>query len=195
MNTTWIVLAVVAVVLLAGYGWYVSLIRRRNQVREALGAIDAQLQKRHDLVPNVLKIASRFMEHESELMEQLTALRAKAQGRLDVSDPDAVQARLTSEAELGGALGKFFAVAENYPDLRSSETMLNAQNTYAEVEANIAAARRFYNSAVADLNNAVEIWPGSMIAGMVGVAPMPFFKVENETVRQAIDADSILERS
>ena len=87
---------------------------------------------------------------------------------------------------------RFFAVAENYPDLKSQETMVTAQATYTEVEGHIAAARRFYNAAVTQLNNSVQIFPGNMIAGMAGVSEMPFFEETDEAAKAPVDASDYL---
>jgi LemA protein len=178
----WGIAAVVAVVI-GFYAWYATLIRRRNKVREALGLIDVQLLKRHDLIPNVLKLAEKFMSHERDLMTGLTELRTKAEAPYEKDDPDQVKGHLDAAGALQGLFGRFFAVAEEYPDLRSSDTIVTAQHTYSEVEGHIAAARRFYNSAVNDLNNAVEIFPGTLIAGVARVRSMPFFEVEDEAAR------------
>jgi LemA protein len=166
----WIALAAVAVGL---YMWYAAIVTRRNRVLEALGGIDAQLQKRHDLIPNVLTIARRFMEHERGLLTEVTELRAKAHGQIGERDFARVGERFETEAALGQRLSALFAVAENYPQLRSDGPMVEAQRTYSEVETNIAAARRYYNAAVADLRNAVQIFPGPLLRGLAGVRTMP----------------------
>lgn len=180
-----------AVVLIGGYAWYATLIARRNRAREALSAIDVQLRKRHDLVPNVLAIAARFLDHEKELLSRLTALRAQAMAGYDPADPAAVAAHLDAERELQAGMMRLFATAEAYPELRSAEAMVNAQETYAEVEGHIAAARRFHNAAVTDLNNAVEIFPGSLIARLAGVRPMPLYEAE-ESAHTPVDASAYL---
>ena len=188
-----IVPVVVALMIVAiGYGWYVALITRRNKALEALSSIDVQLRKRHDLIPNVLRLAQQFMTHERELITRLTELRTRAQERYDPSRPDDVEAHLSAEGALQGGMRQLFAVAENYPELRSSETIVQAQRTFNEVEGHIAASRRFYNAAVTRLNNAVQIFPGSMIAGMTGIRGMPFFEIEDDVVRQPVNADDYL---
>jgi len=187
-----ILLILAGVVLLGGYIWYASLIVRRNRVREALGSIDTYLRQRHDLVPNVLRIAQRFLEHERNLMTELTEARTAAQRDYNPKDPQQVAQHLDAEKRLQIGLGRLFAVAENYPELRSAELMREAQETYTEAEAHIAAARRFYNTAVGDLNNAVEIFPGSLIAGIAGVRQMPFFELDEPAARQPVNADEYL---
>ena len=144
-------------VLLWAYSIYVSLIKKKNKAKEAFSSIDVQLKKRYDLIPNVLFIANKFMEHERGLLDDITRLRAQA-------------AKLP------------------YPQLKSDQTMIQAMQTYNEQEEHIAAARRFYNSAVLELNNAVEIFPSSLIASMLNIRQLPFFEVANEAERQAIDA-------
>ncbi len=192
MTAIWVLIAIVLIVLIAGYGWYVALIKRRNSALEALSSIDVQLRKRADLVPNVLKIAERFMEHEKELMGRITELRASTMGGYDAKDPAAVKEHLQSAEAMSGAMMRLFAVAENYPQLKSNETMINAQDTYTEVEGHIAASRRFYNAAVAELNNAVQIFPGSVIAGMANVREMPFFEETDEAAKRPVDASDYL---
>jgi LemA protein len=187
-----ITVAIVVAVVVIGYGWYVSLIARRNQAREALSSIDVQLRKRHDLIPNVLKLARKFMSHEKELLDSLTALRSQAQASYRVDVPDDVAKHLAAEGALQTGLARLFAVAEDYPELRSSETIITAQQTYTEVEGHIAASRRFYNSAVTRLNNTIQIFPGSLIAGWANVRAMPFFELEDAAIREPVDADQYL---
>lgn len=185
----WIVIGLVVVLL---YLQYAALVRRRNRVAEALAGIDAQLQQRHDLIPNVLRIARRFMEHESALLNDITALRAKAQQQLGERDFARIPEKLDAEARLGQQMGRLLMLAENYPQLRSDGPMIEAQRTYSEVEANIAAARRFYNAAVKELRNAAEIFPGQLLRGVAGVRtiPPPFEAVD--AARTAVDASKYL---
>jgi len=192
MTAVWILLALIVLLILVFYGWYMALIKRRNSALEALSSIDVQLRKRHDLLPNILKIAARFMKHEKELLEQITELRAQAQKDYSPGDPDQVKEHLKAAGALQGSMMRLFAVAENYPDLKSNETMVTAQQTYTEVEGHIAAARRFYNAAVTNLNNSVQIFPGTMIAAMANVQIMPFFEETDEAVRKPVDASEFL---
>ena len=175
------------VVVLVLYMLYVKLITRRNKAREALSTIDVQLRQRHDLIPNVVTLAQKFMTHEKELLEGLVAARTQAQQPYRADDPAAVRQHIEAEQQLSAGLGRLFAVAENYPELRSSETIVTAQQTLNEVEGHIAAARRFYNSAVTELNNAVEIFPSSLVASLAGVQKMPFYEVEDASVRAPVN--------
>lgn len=185
----WIAFAVVAAGL---YIWYATIVTRRNRVLEALGGIDVQLQKRHDLIPNVLTIARRFMEHERSLLSEITELRSKAHQQVGDRDFARVGERFETEAVLGQRMASLFALAENYPQLQSDGPMVEAQRTYSEVETNIAAARRFYNTAVADLRNAVQIFPGPVLKGLAGVTTLPpRFRAAEET-RAPVEAGKFL---
>ncbi|MBA4211173.1 MAG: LemA family protein [Parvibaculum sp.] len=192
MQASTILLILLGLAAIGGYVWYVSLITRRNEVREAMGSIDVQLRKRFDLLPNIVALAQKFMTHERELLEGLTALRAKVAEPYAKDDPAAVAAHLETSRALETGMMRLFAVAENYPELRSAETVTRAQATFEEVEGNIAAARRFYNSAVTRLNNAVEIFPGSVIARMANVQPFPFYEVEDAAARQPVDVNKLM---
>lgn len=183
-----VLILVLAVPLVGGYLWYVALIRRRNRAQEALSSVDVQLRKRHDVIPNVLALAKRFMEHEQSLLTEVTELRSRAAAPYDKGDPGEIESHLQAERQLQGALRQLFAVSEAYPELRSAETIQNAQNTYREVEGNVSAARRYYNASVTRLNNAVQIFPGTVIAGLVGVRAMPFFELEEASLREPVSA-------
>jgi len=188
-------LAVILLVLAAAvilYVWYGVIVTRRNKVGETLGGIDAQLQQRHDLIPNVLAIARRFLEHEKTLLDEITQLRAQAMPRIGERDFAKIGEKFQTEASLGADLNRLFAVAENYPELTSSGPMVEAQRSWSEVEANIAAARRFYNNAVGELRNAVEIFPGILLAGAAGVGTLPPFYEAQEAARAPIRASDHL---
>jgi LemA protein len=174
-----LLIIVVVGVLAALYGWYASIVGKKNKVAEALSGVDVQLTQRHDLIPNLLAIAKRFMEHERGLLDEITALRAKAAQGVGAQDPKAVADKFAAESALDASVGKLFAVAENYPQLKSDGPMLEAQRAYQEVETNIAASRRFYNASVTELRNSTQVFPGNILAGMAGVtAPPPFFEAQ-----------------
>lgn len=184
-------LIIVVVILGALYMMYVRLIKLKNGALEALSSIDVQLKKRHDLVPNILTIAKKFMEHEEAVLSKVTQMRSISASDYDKNNPEEVAQHLEANKQLQSAMMNLFAVAENYPDLKSQETMVRAQETYEEVEGHISAARRFYNSAVGDLKNAVEIFPSSLVANMIGVKAMPFFEI-NDAERAPVNAADIL---
>ncbi len=173
------------------YLWYVSIVGKRNKAKEALSGIDVQLKKRSNLIPNILKIAQKFMEHEQSLLSEITELRSQATQRYDELDKTAVQQHFAAAEQLASKMGQLMIAVEDYPDLKSDQTMLQAQQTYNEVEAQIAAARRFYNSAVTELNNSIEIFPGNLIARLVGAKPMPFYEAD-AAARAPVDAGDFL---
>ena len=179
-----VVLAVVFVLAII-YTLYVKLIQKKNKVKEAMSGIDVQLKKRYDLIPNILTIANKFMEHERGLIEDITKLRTQALGLKTTADT--VTEKINLDNSIASKMGQLMVSLENYPQLKSDQTMIQAMQTYSEVEEHIAAARRFYNSAVNDINNAVEIFPSSVIASLLGISQYPFFEVE-EAAKQPINA-------
>ena len=185
-----ILIGAIAVALIIGYFWYATIIARRNKVNEALGSIDVHLRQRHELIPNVVRLAGRFMEHERGLMEAVTRLRVQADQALSAG---AVERGRLFEVEnaIGREVGRLLVAVENYPDLKSDAQMLEAQRTWTETEAQLTAAQRFYNAAVNQLNTAVQIFPGPVLARLAGAQAMPFFRAE-AAARAAPDVDRIL---
>jgi LemA protein len=173
------------------YSAYVSVIKRKNKVKEAFSSINVQLKKRYDLIPNILTIANKFMEHERSLMEDLTKLRTEV---LSVPDSyDNIERKLDLDNQIKNKMQQLLVSVENYPQLKSDQTMITAMQTYNEVEEHIAAARRFFNTAVNDLNNAVEIFPSSLFAKKLGISTEEFFKV-NETETKPINASDFFNK-
>lgn len=184
---TGFVTVVALVVLIALYNMYVQLIQKRNKVKEAMSGIDVQLNKRYSLIPNILVIAKNFMEHEKSLMEEVTALRAQAVGIR--STADTISKKIDLDNQIAAKMGQLMVNVENYPQLKSDQTMIQAMQTYSEVEEHVAAARRFYNSAVNDLNNSAEIFPSSIIASMINIRPYPFFEADAVAKQEIPAAD------
>lgn len=177
------IIAILVALAVLFYSIYVSLIKKKNNLKEAASGIDVQLKKRYDLIPNMLKAAAKFMEHEKELFTQLTALREQAMSAKTYAE------KFKTDGEISTALRAFNIRAENYPQLKSDATMVNAQQAMAETEEHIAAARRFYNSAVKDYKNALEIFPSSLVASMLGLKDeYPFFEAE-EAAKERVDVN------
>lgn len=171
---------IVFIILVFFYNIYVALIKSKNKAQEAYSGISVQLKKRYDLIPNILQIANKFMEHERGIMEEITKLRTAAQKLGDDISNSAKKFEL--DKEIRSKMAQIMVAVENYPQLKSDSTMVAAMQTYNEVEEHIAAARRFYNSAVLELNNRVEIFPSSMVAAMINVKKQEFFQIDaNET--------------
>ena len=186
-------ISIIVVAVLAGaYFWYATLIARRNKVNEAMSSVDVHLNQRHDLIPNIVKLAGRFMEHERDLLTEVTRLREEAR-RPAGSTPGEVGKRLESEGQLGQRVGQLMVSMEAYPQLKSDQPLIVAQQTWTETEAQITAARRFYNAAVNQLNNAIQIFPGQVIAAIAGVQAMPLFEAP-AAARVAPDVDDLLRR-
>ena len=185
MNSLTLLAIAVVVVVFWIYSIYASVIRKRNKAQEAFSSIDVQLKKRYDLIPNILTIAQKYMEHERGIMEEVTKLRTQVMGLS--SKFENIDRKIALDGEIAKKMGQIMVAVENYPQLKADQTMITAMQTYNEVEEHIAAARRFYNSAVNDLNNSAEIFPSSIIANMIGVRPYPFFEA-NEVARQEIHA-------
>jgi len=177
--------------VVVAYIWYVTLVSKRNGALEALSGIDVQLKKRSNLIPNILKIAKKFLEHEKGIMEEITKLRTRADANYDKADPAAIKEHLAVAETLSSKMGGFMVQVEDYPDLKSDQTMLNAMESYNEVEAQIAAARRFYNSSVKALNTSVQIFPGNIIANMASIKEMPFYEAD-ESSKAPVNASDFL---
>jgi len=168
------------------YTVYVQVIQKKNKVKEAFASIDVQLKKRYDLMPNILMMANKFMEHEKSLIEECTRLRTEALNTK--SDFGTIHDKIKIENELQSKMGQLMVSMENYPQLKSQETMVQAMQTFAEVEEHIAAARRFYNAAILELNNAVEIYPSSIFAGSMGLTVLPYFEITEEAEKAPINS-------
>ena len=188
-----LIVLLIVLLVLSGflYTWYIRIIGRRNQALQALSGIDVQLKQRWDLVPNILKLAARFMEHEKSLMSDITALRENAAPSYNPKDAEAVKHHLAASEALGQRMGQLMIKAENYPDMKSDQTMVQAMQTYNEVDAQIAAARRFYNASVTDLNNSVQIFPGNVLAKMAGIGEMPFYETD-QVSRGSVNVDDFM---
>ena len=186
MNMMW--WAVIGLVVVGSYFWYATIVKRKTRVFEALAGIDVQLQQRHDLIPNVLTIARRFMEHERGLLSEITELRTKAHQQVGERDFAKVAEKFETETRLSQQMGRLLVLTENYPQLRSDGPMIEAQRTYTEIETNIAAARRFYNASVTSLTNAVQTFPGNLLKGFAGVNEVPPFFQTSDAARAPVDA-------
>ena len=181
---SWLLLALL--LLPAWAIWvYNTLVRKRNQVNEAWAGIDVQLQRRYDLVPNLLATVKGYMKHESSVLERVTRLRGAPQ--LDVNT------RANEESGLSRSIGRLFAVAEDYPDLKASEGFQQLHASLVEIEEHLQYARRYYNGSVRDNNNLVEGFPSMIVARLFSFRSAQFFEIELASQRQAPKID--LERS
>lgn len=176
-----IVAAVVVLLLLWVAGLYNRLVRLRNAVRNAWSQIDVQLKRRHDLIPNLVETVRGYMTHERETLEAVTRARNLAQGAAG----SGVAAQAQAEGQLSRALMNLFAVAEQYPDLKANQNFMALQEELVSTENRISFARQAYNDAVMALNNAIQMFPANLFAGMLGFKEEPFFEVDAPEERQA----------
>jgi LemA protein len=172
MNT-WIVVAILAAIGLYAIYVFNRLIRQRNLVREGWSGIDVQLKRRTDLVPNLVETVKAYAAHERGVLEEVTASRASSIAA------DNVTGQASAERALQGALGKLFAVAEAYPDLKANANFLALQQQLAEIEDQLQMARRYYNGTVRNLNISIQSFPDNILAGMLGFHPEPFFELDD----------------
>lgn len=177
----WIIL--VLIIALIGYAImvYNSLVKNRQMVREGWSGISVQLQRRSDLIPNLLETVKGYMGHEKEVLENVTALRTRAQA---VGDDHPAE-RAGIESMLGAALGKLMAVAEAYPDLKASANFQEFQEALEETEDKLQLSRRYYNGAVRNFNTQVEQFPSNLIAGQFGFQEAEYFELDDTADRAA----------
>ena len=179
----YVILGLIAVFVLAYIVIYNGLVGKRNMARNTLSTIDVMLKRRHDLIPNLVNVVKGFAKHEKDVFERVIALRNQA-----TSDGASEGERLSAEQQLTPQLGRILAIAEDYPELKSNDQFLNLQRNLTETEEQIAAARRTYNAAVMDLNNAVEAFPSSIVASQFGFERRSFFEAaEGERKHVSVD--------
>ncbi len=179
---------IITLVILAGLVWYAisiynNLVSSRNRVGNAFSQIDVQLTRRYDLIPNLVEAVKAYMGHERGTLDDVISARNAASAGLkkaaaDPSDPDAIKALAAAEATLGGTLGRLFALAEAYPDLKANQNMLALQEELSSTENKVAFARQAFNDAVLSYNNACENFPGNLIANNFGFKTAEYLEIE-----------------
>ncbi|WP_159621583.1 LemA family protein [Ruania rhizosphaerae] len=175
-----IVLALVVIVLIWAVATYNGFVKLRNLVQEAWRQIDVELHRRYDLIPNLIETVKGYAAHERAVFDEVTRARAQA------AQPGSTPAQQAAQEDaLSGAIGRLFAVAENYPQLRSVQSFTQLQAELTNTEDRIAAGRRFYNANVRSLNTKVETFPPSIIAGMFNFSRAEYFEVTDPAVRTA----------
>ena len=180
---------VVAGGLLAWFGgMYNGLVSLRNRFKNAFAQIDVQLKRRHDLIPNLVETAKGYLTHERATLEAVISARNSAEGArsnaaADPGNAQAMQKLSTAEAGLSGVLGRFFALSEAYPDLKSNQNMMQLSEELSTTENKISFARQAFNDAVMQYNNKCEMVPSNIVAGMFGFHRAQFFEVASEDER------------
>ncbi|RNL50667.1 LemA family protein [Pedobacter jejuensis] len=170
-----IALIIIGVLSLFGIFFYNSLIGKKNQVINAFSAIDVMLKKRFDLIPNLVEVVKQYTTYEQGTLSKIVDLRTKA---ISANVSNAEKAAI--DTQLSASVKGLMVNVENYPDLKANTNFINLQSTWTESEEQIAAARRTYNSAVTDYNNAIMMFPGSMFAGMLKFQPIPVLTTAEE---------------
>jgi LemA protein len=174
-----VVLIVIVVAVAWVLGMYNGLVGARNEVKNSWSQIDVQLKRRHDLIPNLVETVKGYMGHERGTLEAVTKARQQA---VDVTG--GVEDRAKAENALSQTLRSLFAVAEAYPDLKANQNFLALQEELTSTENKISFARQYYNDAVLRLNNRIQMFPSSVIAGMFNFSQEKFFEVEAAAERQ-----------
>ena len=177
----WVIVLVVVLVVLAliVVGLYNRLVRDRNRVDNAWAQVEVQLKRRWDLIPNLVETVKGYAAHERGVFEAVTEARTRAQQAQ--SPADSAQA----EGILSQALGRLFAVAEAYPDLKATQNFQELQAQLSETEDKVAVSRQVYNDTVLTYHNAIQTFPGTLLAGPFGFTKREFFEVEDEAQRAA----------
>jgi LemA protein len=184
----YVVIGVVALLLIATIVSYNRFVRQRNLVQESWRQIDVELNRRHDLIPNLVETVRGYAAHERGVFEAVTQARAAAQQTMQ-SSATGPQAQAQAEGVLGQALGRLMAVVENYPQLKANEQFIALQQQLAETEDRIAAGRRFYNANVRSLNTRVEAFPSAVVASVFHFEKAEYFEVEDAAIRAPVQVD------
>ena len=180
MTTVLIIVGIIIVFLIVSYN---RLVKYSVRVREAWADIDVQLKRRADLIPNLIETVKGYASHEQDTLRQVLEARSKATSmHIDITKAKPEELRAFAEAQKGlsSALGKLFAVAENYPNLKANENFLELQRELTDTENKIQAARRFYNGVVRDYNTMVMSFPTNLIAKSFGFSKREFFEIDED---------------
>ncbi|MFB9950398.1 LemA family protein [Rhizobium puerariae] len=175
----YVLIGIVVLVALYAVMIYNGLVRSRQMAEEAWSGIDVQLKRRADLIPNLIETVKGYAAHEKGTFEEVVKLRNQAQA-VPAGD---VAARAEAEGLLGQALGKLFALAEAYPDLKANQNFSELQASLETIESEIQMARRYYNGAARDLNVKIESFPSNLVAGQFGFSKRDYFEIANEADR------------
>ena len=185
MVTLLILLAIVVALGFWGMGIYNGLVTARNAFKNAFAQIDVQLQRRFDLIPNLVEIAKQYMSHERDTLEAVIAARSAAQSGLAAAkgnpgDPEAMAALAAAQGQLNAGLGRLLAIAEAYPDLKANQNMMQLTEELSSTENKVAFARQAFNDAVMGYNTKREVFPSSIFAGMFNFAPATLLEIPAE---------------
>ena len=179
----WIVLAIVVLLIIFIIGIYNNLVRLRQKVKNSWSQIDVQLQRRFDLIPNLLETVKGYMNHESEVLTKVSELRTSW------ANAGTVREKAELDNQLSGALKTIMAVSENYPNLKANQNFSELQQELQNTENKISFSRQFYNDSVTMYNTKLEVVPSNIIASMFGFKPEELFKAESNEARKNVKID------
>jgi LemA protein len=185
----WIILGIIVLLAFFAIGIYNGLVTARNAYKNAFAQIDVQLTRRHDLVPNLVETVKGYLAHERQTLEAVINARNTAVSGLKAAaanpgDPAAVQQLAGAENALSGALGRLFALAEAYPDLKANKNMMQLSEELTTTENKVAFARQAYNDSVMGYNNKREVFPSSVVANMFAFTPAQLLEIESADKRE-----------
>lgn len=179
----WIILAIVIVLVLIIISMYNNLVRLRQKVKNAWSQIEVQLQRRFDLIPNLVETVKGYMEHEKDVLAKVTELRTSW------ANAGSVAEKAELDNKLSGALKTIMAVSENYPDLKANQNFSELQQELQNTENKISFSRQFYNDSVTMYNTKLEVFPSNLIASMFGFKAEDLFKAESDEARKNVKID------
>jgi len=174
------IVVVVVLIIVWAIGIYNGLVSQRNKVKNAWSQIDVQLQRRFDLIPNLVETVKGYMEHEKGVLEKVTELRTSWANATTVSE------KAELDNQLSGALKTIMAVSENYPDLKANQNFSELQEELKNTENKVAYSRQFYNDTVTMFNTKIEVFPNNIFANMFHFTAFEFFKVDQEEARENV---------
>ncbi len=179
----WIALIIIAILVIAVIAIYNNLVRLRQKVKNSWSQIDVQLQRRFDLIPNLVETVKGYMKHEDEVLTKVAQLRTSW------ANAGTVAEKANLDNELSGALKTIMAVSENYPDLKANQNFSELQQELQNTENKISFSRQFYNDSVTMYNTKLEVIPSNIIASMFNFKPEELFKAESEEARKNVKVD------
>ncbi len=190
----WVLLGILVLLVVWAVWTYNRLVTGRNRYKNAFAQIDVQLTRRYDLIPNLVKVAERYMSHERDTLEAVIQARNQASGKLqevagDPTNSEALRQLSGAEQGLSGALGRLFALSENYPDLKANQNMMQLSEELSSTENRVAYARQAFNDAVMQYNILREMFPNSLIANNLGFRRAELLEIEDPQKREAIEVN------
>lgn len=183
MTAAIIILVIVVLIALFIINVYNGLVKSRQKVKNAWSQIEVQLQRRFDLIPNLVECVKGYMTHESEVLEKVTALRSSW------TNANGIEEKANLDNQLSGVLKTIMAISENYPDLKANQNFADLQNNLKETENKISFSRQFYNDSVTRYNTKLELFPSNLVAGMFNFQKKELFAAESDEARKNVKVD------